>query len=296
MAKVTHVLSVPLTPADADTALKLRAEIGAICARNDALGMEIGPADEITLKGVSEGHLDHVVDFLKRHSGLDFAVGAPQVLYIETITRTIEWRYVHKRQSGGVGEYADVKIRLQPGERGSGFLFVNQVGANLPPGFVEGVEHGLAQAGQTGPIHGFPVMDVLCTLVDGTYHDIDSSADTFQTAARACLHEALPKAAPRILEPMMFVVVLTPQDYMGDVIGDLCTRRGQVNGMDSHGEFQAITALVPFGNLFGYVNTLNSMTRGSATYTMAFDHYEQVPPVRSDEGGDTFPPAIGKRA
>jgi elongation factor G len=296
MTKITHVLSVPLTPADADAALKLRAEIDAICARDDSLGVAIGPADEIALKGVSEVQLDNAVGFLKRHAGPDFKVGGLQVLYIETITRTIDWQYAHKKQSGGSGQYAKVKIRFAPGESGSGFLFVNQAGASVPAAFVEGVEQGLAQAGQHGPVAGFTVMDVLCTLLDGAYHEIDSSALTFQIAASACLREALPKASPRILEPMMLVVALTPPKYMGDVIGDLNSRGGQVDGMERLGRFQAIAARVPLANLFGYDSTLKSMTRGTATYTMEFDHYEQIPPIRPDDGGDTFPPAVGKRA
>jgi elongation factor G len=225
--------------------------------------------------------------------GFAFEVGQPQVIYVETITKTVEWHYSHKNQSGGSGQYANVKMRFAPGAQGSGFLFVNQAGANVPPAFVEGVERGLTEAGRHGPIAGQPVMDVLCTLVDGAYHDIDSSADTFRIAAGACLREALPKAGPRILEPMMFMVVLTPPDYMGDVVGDLNSRRGQVNGMERLGRFQAIAALVPLANLFGYHSTLKSMTRGTATYIMEFDHYEQLPPAPG--GDDDFPTATALR-
>jgi elongation factor G len=295
MAKVIHVLSVTLIPPNVEAALKLRAEIDAMSVRDDTLGMENNLANEIILKGVSELQLDHAVDMLRRGPGFAFEVGQPQVIYIETITTTIEWDYTHEKQSGGSGWYARVKIRFDPGEPGSGFLFASEAGANVPPAFVAGIERGLAEAGRHGPVVGQPVMDVLCTLVDGDYHEVDSSVRTFEVAASACLREALPKADPRVLEPMMFVVVLTRPKYMGDVIGDLSSRRGQVNGTERLGRFQVIAALVPLTNLFGYDSTLKSMTRGTATYTMEFDHYEQVLPAR-DGDDDTFPPAIGKRA
>jgi elongation factor G len=218
------------------------------------------------------------------------------VHYRECITKTIEWEYTHKRQSGGTGEYAKVRIRFQPGEPGSGFVFENAVrGAAIPDAFIPAVEKGLTTAKETGSVAGFPVIDVKCILLDGGYHDVDSTERTFEIAARACFREAMPKAGPRLMEPMMEVGVVTPQKYLGEVVGDLNSRHGQVTGMDDINGKQVIIAFVPLANLFGYSNTLMRMTHGGATYTMTFSHYEQVPPVRGPDD-DNFPPAIGMRA
>jgi elongation factor G len=294
MSTVTHVMSVPLVPADAMAALKLRAAIDEMCAADPTLGMEVGPINEIALQGVSELHLEIAVNTLKRVKGLELEVGAPDVHYRECITRTIEWSYTYKRQTDGTSEYAKVKIRFEPGEPGSGFVFESAMrGGAVPEAFVPPVEKGLRAATETGVVAGMPVIDLRCTLVDGGYHDVDSTERTFEIAAGACLREALPKAGPRLLEPMMRVEVVTPQDYLGDVVGDLNLRRGQVIGMDPRGDMHVITAFVALANMFGYVNTLMSMTRGSAQYTMTFERYEQVPPGPDD---DNFPPAIGMRA
>jgi elongation factor G len=236
------------------------------------------------IKGMGELHLDIIVDRMKREFKVEANVGAPQVAYRESITKKIEWDYTHKKQTGGSGQYAKVKIRFEPGEPGSGFVFENDVvGGAVPKEYVPGVEKGLTNAKETGVIAGFPVIDLKCTLIDGGYHDVDSNVMTFDIAARACFREAIPKAGPRLLEPMMKVEVVTPQDYMGDVIGDLNSRRGQVQGMDARGNAQVITAMVPLANMFGYVNTLRSMTQGRAQYSMHFNHYEQVPPAIADE-------------
>jgi elongation factor G len=236
------------------------------------------------IKGMGELHLEIIVDRMKREFKVEANVGAPQVAYRESITKKIEWDYTHKKQTGGSGQYAKVKIRFEPGEPGSGFVFENDVvGGSVPKEYVPGVEKGLTSAKETGVIAGFPVIDLKCTLIDGDYHDVDSNVMTFDIAARACFREALPKAGPRLLEPMMKVEVVTPQDYMGDVIGDLNSRRGQVQGMDSRGNAQVISAMVPLANMFGYVSTLRSMTQGRAQYSMHFDHYEQVPPAIADE-------------
>ncbi|MEZ5833131.1 MAG: elongation factor G [Dongiaceae bacterium] len=236
------------------------------------------------IKGMGELHLEIIVDRMKREFKVEANVGAPQVAYRESITKTIEWDYTHKKQTGGSGQYAKVKIRFEPGAPGSGFEFENDVvGGSVPKEYVPGVEKGLTAAKETGVIAGFPVIDLKCTLIDGGYHDVDSNVMTFEIASRACFREAMPKAGPRLLEPMMKVEVVTPQEYMGDVIGDLNSRRGQVQGMDSRGNAQVITAMVPLANMFGYVNTLRSMTQGRAQYTMHFDHYEQVPPAIADE-------------
>ncbi|HJR21288.1 MAG TPA: elongation factor G [Dongiaceae bacterium] len=236
------------------------------------------------IKGMGELHLEIIVDRMKREFKVEANVGAPQVAYRESITKKIDWDYTHKKQTGGSGQYAKVKIRFEPGAPGSGFVFENDVvGGAVPKEYVPGVEKGLTNAKETGVIAGFPVIDLKCTLIDGGYHDVDSNVMTFDIAARACFREAIPKAGPRLLEPMMKVEVVTPQDYMGDVIGDLNSRRGQVQGMDARGNAQVINAMVPLANMFGYVNTLRSMTQGRAQYTMHFDHYEQVPPAIADE-------------
>jgi len=236
------------------------------------------------IKGMGELHLEIIVDRMKREFKVEANVGQPQVAYRETITKKIEWDYTHKKQTGGSGQYAKVKIRFEPGEPGSGFVFENDVvGGAVPREFIPGVEKGLTNAKETGVIAGFPVIDLKCTLIDGGYHDVDSNVMTFDIAARACYREAMPKAGPKLLEPIMKVEVVTPEEYMGDVIGDLSSRRGQVQGMDSRGNARVIAAMVPLANMFGYVSTLRSMTQGRAQYTMHFDHYEQVPPAIADE-------------
>ncbi|HEX4914905.1 MAG TPA: elongation factor G [Vicinamibacterales bacterium] len=236
------------------------------------------------IKGMGELHLEIIVDRMRREFKVEANVGQPQVAYRESITKKIEWDYTHKKQTGGSGQYAKVKIRFEPGEPGSGFVFENDVvGGAVPKEYVPGVEKGLTLAKETGVIAGFPVIDLKCTLIDGAYHDVDSNVMTFDIASRACFREAIPKAGPRLLEPMMKVEVVTPQEYMGDVIGDLNSRRGQVQGMDARGNAQVISAMVPLANMFGYVSTLRSMTQGRAQYSMHFDHYEQVPPAIADE-------------
>jgi elongation factor G len=297
MSTVTHVISVPLLPTDAMGALTLRAAIDEMCAEDPTLGVTVGPVNEIILWGQSELQMDSAVDILKRGKGLDFQCGAPQVRYCETITKTLEWDYTHKRQTGGTGEYAKVRVRFQPGEPGSGFVFENAVrGGAIPDAFIPAVERGLTTAKETGSIAGFPLIDVRCILLDGGYHDVDSSERIFEIAARACFREAMPRAGPRLMEPMMKVDVATPQEHMGDVIGDLNKRRGQVTGMDAQDGRQAITAFVPLAKLFGYPSTLRYMTQGGARFAMAFSHYEQVPPAYRGPGDDNFPPAIGMRA
>ncbi|MBX7146363.1 MAG: elongation factor G [Alphaproteobacteria bacterium] len=236
------------------------------------------------IKGMGELHLEIIVDRMKREFKVEANVGAPQVAYRETITKSIEHEYTHKKQSGGAGQFAKVKIRFEPSEPGAGFNFESAIiGGAVPKEYVPGVEKGLKAAKETGVIAGFPVIDLKTTLIDGAYHDVDSNVLTFDIAARACFREAIAKAGPKLLEPMMRVEVVTPEDYMGDVIGDLNSRRGQISGMDSRGNARVITAMVPLASMFGYVNTLRSMSQGRAQYTMHFDHYEQVPQAVADE-------------
>jgi elongation factor G len=239
---------------------------------------------QTVIKGMGELHLEIIVDRMKREFKVEANVGAPQVAYRETISKVYDVDYTHKKQTGGSGQFARVKIRFEPNEAGAGFLFTNKVvGGSVPKEYVPGVEKGLKSALETGVIAGFPMVDFKATLTDGAYHDVDSSVLAFEIAARAAFREGIAKAGPKLLEPIMRVEVVTPEDYMGDVIGDLNSRRGQVNGMDSRGNARVITAMVPLANMFGYVNTLRSMSQGRAQYSMHFDHYAEVPANVSDE-------------
>jgi elongation factor G len=239
---------------------------------------------QTVIKGMGELHLEIIVDRMKREFKVEATVGAPQVAYRETITRTIEQDYTHKKQTGGAGQFARVKIRFEPLPAGSGFVFENEVvGGSVPKEYVPGVEKGLKAAKETGVIAGFPMIDFKAALIDGAYHDVDSNVLTFDIAARACYREGIVKAGPKLLEPIMRVEVVTPEEYMGDVIGDLNSRRGQIGSMDSRGNARVIGAMVPLANMFGYVSTLRSMSQGRAQYTMHFDHYEQVPQAVADE-------------
>jgi elongation factor G len=236
------------------------------------------------IKGMGELHLEIIVDRMKREFKVDANVGAPQVAYRETISRVAETDYTHKKQTGGAGQFARVKLRFEPLPPGSGFEFENDVvGGAVPKEYVPGVEKGLRASSETGVLAGFPVIDLKVSLIDGAYHDVDSSVLAFDIAARAAFREGVLKSGPVLLEPIMRVEVVTPEEYMGDAIGDLNSRRGQVTGMDSRGNARVIDAMVPLANMFGYVNTLRGMSQGRAQYTMHFDHYEQVPQAVADE-------------
>jgi elongation factor G len=230
------------------------------------------------IKGMGELHLDIKVDILKRTYKVDANIGAPQVAYRERITRPATVDYTHKKQTGGHGQFARIKIVAEPAAAGGGFVFENDiVGGAVPKEFVPAVEKGLEAMLGSGVLAGFPVVDLKVSLVDGASHDVDSSAMAFEIAARAALREALQKGAPVLLEPIMKVEVVTPEDYTGSVIGDLNSRRGQIQGQDMRGNANVISAMVPLANMFSYVNNLRSMSQGRATFTMQFDHYEQVP-------------------
>ena len=236
------------------------------------------------LKGMGELHLEILVDRMKREFNVEANVGAPQVAYREKITKPITIDYTHKKQTGGSGQFARVKIDFEPLEAGAGFEFESGIfGGSVPREFIPGVEKGIKQALESGNIAGFPVIDFRAKLVDGASHDVDSSVMAFEIAARAAFREALQKGSPRLLEPIMSVEVVTPEEYMGDIIGDLNSRRGQVGSMDSRGNARVVSAMVPLANMFGYVNTLRSMSQGRATFTMVFNHYEQVPQAVADE-------------
>jgi elongation factor G len=239
---------------------------------------------QTVIKGMGELHLEIKVDILKRTYKVDANVGAPQVAYRETLGRKAEIDYTHKKQSGGSGQFARIKLVFEPGEPGSGYSFESKiVGGAVPKEYIPGVEKGLEASRETGVLAGFPVIDFKATLIDGAYHDVDSSVLAFEIAARAAFKEGLQKAQPKLLEPIMKVEVVTPEDYMGDCIGDLNSRRGQIQGMEARGNAQVINAMVPLANMFGYVNTLRSMTQGRAAYTMTFDHYAPVPQAVADE-------------
>ena len=236
------------------------------------------------LKGMGELHLDIKVDILKRTYKVEANIGAPQVAYRETISKKYTEDYTHKKQSGGSGQFARVIIEFEPQEPGQGFLFETKiVGGSVPKEYIPGVEKGLEAMLGSGVLAGFPVIDFKATLIDGAYHDVDSSALAFEIAARAAFREGMAKAGPKLLEPIMKVEVVTPEDYMGDVIGDLSSRRGTVQGMDQRGNARVVNAQVPLAQMFGYVNTLRSMSQGRASYSMVFSHYAEVPSNVAEE-------------
>jgi elongation factor G len=236
------------------------------------------------LKGMGELHLDIKVDILKRTYKVEANIGAPQVAYREKISRQVTKDYVHKKQTGGSGQYARIKIVCEPLPPGGGFMFENKVvGGNVPKEYIPGVEKGLESVLGSGVLAGFPVVDLKVTLIDGDYHDVDSSALAFEIASRAALKEALREAGPILLEPIMKVEVVTPEEHTGSVIGDLNSRRGQIQGQDMRGNATVVNAMVPLANMFGYVNNLRSMSQGRATFTMQFDHYADVPRAIADE-------------
>lgn len=240
---------------------------------------------QTVIKGMGELHLDIKVDILRRAPyNCEVVVGDPQVAYRETITRKATVDYTHKKQSGGSGQFARVILDFEPQEPGAGYSFEAKiVGGSVPKEYIPGVEKGLAASCDNGVIAGFPTIDYKVTLVDGAYHDVDSSALAFEIAARAAFKEGMQKAGPVLLEPIMKVEVVTPEAHMGDVIGDLNSRRGQISGMDTRGNAGVVNAMVPLATMFGYVNRLRSMTQGRALFTMEFDHYEQVPRNVADE-------------
>ena len=236
------------------------------------------------LKGMGELHLDILVDRMKREFGVEANVGQPQVAYRETITQSSDVDYTHKKQTGGSGQFARVKITIEPGEPNSGFVFESSVvGGNVPKEYIPGVEKGIQSVIDTGILAGFPMLDVKVTLTDGAYHDVDSSVMAFEIAGRAAFRDGAKKAGPKLLEPIMKVEVVTPEEYLGGIMGDLNSRRGQVQGQEQRGNALVVNAMVPLANMFGYVNTLRSQSQGRAQFTMQFDHYAQVPQAVAEE-------------
>ncbi len=236
------------------------------------------------IKGMGELHLDILVDRMKREFKVEANVGAPQVAYRESLAKPVEVDYTHKKQSGGSGQFGRVKVQVTPGERGSGVTFTDEIkGGNIPREYIPAVEKGFRESAENGHMIGFPIIDFDIKLIDGAYHDVDSSALAFEIAGRAAMREVAAKAGIKLLEPVMKVEVVTPEEFMGDVIGDLNSRRGQIQGTDSRGNAQVVEAIVPLANMFGYVNQLRSFTQGRAQYTMQFSHYEEVPNNVADE-------------
>ena len=279
---VIEVSVEPKTKADQE---KLGVALAKLCAEDPSFRVSTDQeSGQTIMRGMGELHLDIKVDILRRTYKVDANIGAPQVAYRETLGRKTEIDYTHKKQTGGSGQFARIKLVFEPVEPGVGYSFESKVvGGNVPKEFIPGVEKGLAQAKENGLLAGFPVIDFKATLIDGDYHDVDSSVLAFEIAARAAFRELRDQARPKLLEPIMKVEVVTPEDYVGDVIGDLNARRGQIQGTDQRGNAQVINAFVPLANMFGYINTLRSMSQGRGNYTMQYDHYEEVPRAVADE-------------
>jgi elongation factor G len=279
---VIEVAAEPKTRNDQD---KMSAALARLAQEDPSFRVTVDPeSGQTVIKGMGELHLEIIVDRLRREFKVDANIGAPHVAYRETITKSTVVDYTHKKQTGGAGQFARVKLELEPLEPGSGVEFESKVvGGSVPKEFVPAVEKGIRSVAEGGVLAGFPLIDFKATLVDGGAHDVDSSALAFEIAARSAFREAGMKAAPKLLEPIMRVEVVTPKDYLGDVIGDLQSRRGHVTGIDSRGVISVIMAMVPLANMFGYVSGLRSMTQGRAQFSMHFDHYEQVPQTVSDE-------------
>ncbi len=273
------VIEIAIEPKSKADQEKLGVALAKLATEDPSFRVSTDPeSGQTILKGMGELHLDIKVDILKRTYKVEANIGAPQVAYREKITKQVTIDYTHKKQTGGSGQFARVKFEIAPLEPGKGFEFENKiVGGAVPREYIPGVEKGLESVLGTGVLAGFPVVDLKVALIDGAYHDVDSSALAFEIASRAALREGLQKGASVLLEPIMKVEVVTPEDYTGSVIGDLNSRRGQIQGQDMRGNANVINAMVPLANMFGYVNTLRSMSQGRATFTMQFDHYEQVP-------------------
>jgi elongation factor G len=273
------VIEIAIEPKSKADQEKLGVALAKLAAEDPSFRVSTDPeSGQTILKGMGELHLDIKVDILRRTYKVDANIGAPQVAYREKLTRREVIDHVHKKQTGGSGQFARVKIIFEPNEPGKGSSFESQVvGGTVPKEFIPGVEKGINSVMGSGVLAGFPVVDVKATLIDGAYHDVDSSVLAFEIAARAAFREALRKGGSVLLEPIMKVEVITPEDYTGSVMGDLLGRRGQVQGQDMRGNAVVINAMVPLANMFGYVNQLRSFSQGRANYTMQFDHYEQVP-------------------
>ncbi|MCH9748484.1 MAG: elongation factor G [Alphaproteobacteria bacterium] len=279
---VIEIAVEPKTKADQE---KMSTGLQRLAAEDPSFRVETDiESGQTIMKGMGELHLDILVDRLKREFKVEANIGAPQVAYRETIGHEVEHTYTHKKQSGGSGQFAEVKMIISPTEPGEGYSFESRiVGGAVPKDYIPGVEKGINSVMDSGPLAGFPVIDFKVALIDGKFHDVDSSVLAFEIAARMGMREGMRKAGAKLLEPIMKVEVVTPEDYTGGIIGDLTSRRGQVQGQDTRGNAIAIDAQVPLANMFGYINTLRSMSSGRANFTMQFSHYEPVPATISEE-------------
>ena len=279
---VIEIAIEPKTKSDQD---KMSQALGRLAQEDPSFRVSIDDeSGQTVLKGMGELHLEILVDRMRREFKVDASIGAPQVAYRETISKPVEIEYTHRKQTGGAGQYAKVKFTFEPASSGEGVTFESKVtGGAVPREFLPAVKKGVLGASEVGVLAGFPVVDVTATLIDGDSHDVDSSALAFEIAARAAFRDGISKAAPKLLEPVMRLEVVTPEDYLGDIIGDLQSRRGQIASMDTRGNARTIAAIVPLANMFGYVNNLRSMSQGRAQFTMHFDHYEQVPQGIAEE-------------
>ena len=279
---VIEIAIEPKTKADQE---KMGIALARLAAEDPSFRVETDfESGQTIMKGMGELHLDILVDRMRREFKVEANIGAPQVAYRETISREAEIDYTHKKQTGGTGQFARIKLIISPVEPGVGYSFESKVvGGSVPKEYIPGVEKGIKSVMDSGPLAGFPVIDFKVALVDGAYHDVDSSVLAFEIAARAGMREGLKKAGAKLLEPIMKVEVVTPEDYTGGVIGDLTSRRGMIQGQDSRANANIISAMVPLANMFGYINTLRSMTSGRANFSMSFDHYDTVPQNISDE-------------
>ena len=281
-APVIEIAVEPKTKADQE---KLGVALAKLASEDPSFTVSTDhESGQTILKGMGELHLDIKIDILKRTYKVEATIGAPQVAYRESIGKKVEIDYTHKKQTGGTGQFARVKLVFEPGEPGSDFVFESAiVGGAVPKEYIPGVEKGLKSAKENGLLAGFPVIDVKATLIDGAFHDVDSSVLAFEIASRAAFKELREKGAPKLLEPIMAVEVVTPEEYLGSVIGDLNGRRGMIQGQDMRGNAVVVNAFVPLANMFGYVNTLRGMSQGRAQFTMQYDHYEPVPQHVADE-------------
>ena len=279
---VIEIAVEPRTKADQE---KMGVALARLASEDPSLGLSSDhETGQTILKGMGELHLEIIVDRMKREFKVEANIGAPQVAYREAFGRRVEVDYTHKKQTGGAGQFARVIMAFEPQEPGSGNSFESSVvGGSVPREYIPGVEKGFFSQLDTGVLAGFPVIDVKAVLSDGAFHDVDSSVLAFEIAARAAVREAMEKSRPKLLEPIMKVEVVTPEDYLGDIIGDLNSRRGSLQGMDQRGNARVIDAMAPLANMFGYVNTLRSMSQGRAQFHMEFDHYEPVPQAVADE-------------
>jgi elongation factor G len=279
------VIEIAIEPKTKNDQEKMSQGLQRLAAEDPSFRVETDiESGQTIMKGMGELHLDILVDRLKREFKVEANIGAPQVAYRETISHEVEHTYTHKKQSGGSGQFGEVKMIISPTEPGEGYSFESRiVGGSIPKEYIPGVEKGINSVTDSGPLAGFPVIDFKVALIDGKFHDVDSSVLAFEIAARMCMREGMRKAGAKLLEPVMKVEVITPEEYTGGIIGDLTSRRGQVSGQEPRGNAIAIDCFVPLANMFGYINTLRSMSSGRAQFTMQFDHYEPVPNNISEE-------------